>query len=107
MTCSYCQAYLAAYQTYVRAFLAEEERYLAAVTGRNQSKHVYHLVPVPLSNGGIQYKDKNGDGCLKMIPQSNGEYSYIGTEDVIQRLLGRSELDRAGPKLRDGLFSND
>ena len=104
MECSYCQAY----QAYVNAVLAEHERYMAAITGQNQArKNEYNLVPTVLSNGGIQYTDMNGHGYLTVVPQANGEYAYYGTEAVIQRLLGRSELDRIGPKMKDKIFSND
>lgn len=105
MGCSYCEAYKA----YVSAVLAEHERHMAAVTGQGngQKNEAYALTPTRLANGGIQYTDARGHGYLVVTPQANGELAYFGTENVIQRLLGRAELDRVGPKLKDGMFSND
>lgn len=106
MTCSYCQEY----QAYLQAHQAWAEGYrsrVASLTQRSAKNDEYSLIPISLSNGGIQYTDRNGHGYLKVIPQANGEYAYFGTESVIQRLNGRAELDRVGPKLKDRIFSND
>jgi len=104
-------SYYDAYKAYVSAVLAEHERYMAAVTGMHmESGHkqkIYHLVPGILASGGIQYMDRNNGGYMKAVRYANGEYGYTGTEDVIQRLLGRSELDRVGPKMKNGIFSDD
>ena len=103
MGCDYCQSY--------QAYRAAYDTYVATVTGRGQNGQAnqitYNLAPLVLSNGGIQYTDRNGHGYMKSFRYANGEYAYFGTENVIQRLLGRSELDRVGPKMKDGMFSND
>ncbi len=67
----------------------------------------YHLVPFKCADGSVYLTDLNGHGRLKIIKQSNGLYSYIGSGDIFEKTGGRGLVNQLMHDMEDGeLFSN-